>query len=109
MIQTLNGWSAAWSSFMIRGLIDAALLLAIVAAVWLLLRRRLPAQVGYCLFLLVLLKLPVPLSLPVPSSLAYLSPRYSLEKLAAWATTRTGTQPDLSAAEFSLSESHSAL
>src|SRR5438874_9649071 len=100
MIQTLNGLSAVWSDFMWRACLDATLLLSIVLALWAPLRRRVPAQVGYCLFLLVLGKLLLPLPLPVPAPLAYLSPRYSLEKFAAWAIA-TPARQDLSAAGFS--------
>src|SRR5437868_8511841 len=93
MNEILNGWAVAWSSFMWRGLVEGSLLLALVLVVWLLLRRRMPAQVSYCLFLLVLLKVCVPIQVPVPAWVAYASPRYSLERLAMWTTTSNVAQP----------------
>ena len=63
---TLNAWASAWADFMWNGLIDATLLLAIVALLWLPLRRRMSAQVGYCLFLLILVKLVVPIHVTAP-------------------------------------------
>src|SRR5438876_570313 len=104
----LNGWAEGWAGFMWRGIVDATLLLAILLAAWLPVRRRVPAQVGYCLFLLVLVKLLAPVQVPVPGWLAYLSPRYSIESATVWAT-RPSTQPDLSAADFSMSGTHSPL
>ena len=76
MIGTMNGWADVWAGFMWRGLVEGSLLLAIACLVWLPLKRRVPAQVGYCLFLLVLLKVCVPVRVPVPAWLAYVSQRY---------------------------------
>jgi beta-lactamase regulating signal transducer with metallopeptidase domain len=81
MIEALNIWADAWAAFMVRATIDATLLLMLLAALWLPLRRRLPAQVGYCLFLLVIFKVLVPVVLPVPGWLAYLSPRDAMGQL----------------------------
>lgn len=80
-IETLNAFGSRWADFMVRGLLDATLLLAVVALLWLLLRRRVSAQVGYCLFLLVILKLLVPIPVTVPSWLAWLSPAHVADRL----------------------------
>ena len=62
----LNAWAEPWASFMSRSTIDSALVFCLVGLVWLALRKRLSAQVGYLLFLLVLVKLILPgvISLP---------------------------------------------
>lgn len=61
-----NAWAEPWASFMSRSTIDSALVFGLVGLVWLALRKRLSAQVGYLLFLLVLVKLILPgvISLP---------------------------------------------
>jgi Tol biopolymer transport system component/beta-lactamase regulating signal transducer with metallopeptidase domain len=84
--ETLNTWAEAWAAFMWGGLIDATVLLALVTLLWLFLRRWLSPQVGYCLFLLILLKLLVPVRVPAPGWLAYFSPRHALEQLPTWAS-----------------------
>jgi beta-lactamase regulating signal transducer with metallopeptidase domain len=108
MIEAMNGWADVWAGFMWRGLVEGSLLLAIACLVWLPLKRRVPAQVGYCLFLLVMLKVCVPVQVPVPAWLAYVSPRYSLERLVTWATTTSVGQPSIVAVgkppDFELSE-----
>jgi beta-lactamase regulating signal transducer with metallopeptidase domain len=78
---TLNTWAAQWAEFMLRGLTDTIFLLAFVALVWLLLRRWASAQLGYCLFLLVLLKLLIPVSITVPGWATWLSPRHVLDQV----------------------------
>ena len=49
--ELLNAWAAWWAVFMLGGLMDTIFLLALVALVWLLLRRWASPQFGYCLFL----------------------------------------------------------
>ena len=83
-IETLNAWADNWATFMWVGLLDTTVILAVVAAVWLALSRWMPAQLGYCLFLLVLLKLCVPLQFTVPGAAAYLSPQHTIARLSAW-------------------------
>ncbi|MFB3788565.1 MAG: M56 family metallopeptidase [bacterium] len=62
----LNAWAEPWASFMSRSTIDSALVFGLVGLVWLVLHKRLSAQMGYLLFLLVLVKLILPgvISLP---------------------------------------------
>ena len=64
LVGWLNTWGTAWATYMVRVLVDSSLLLAVLLLVWLPLRRRMSAQLAHGLFLLVLLKLvlPVPLA-----------------------------------------------
>jgi beta-lactamase regulating signal transducer with metallopeptidase domain len=82
VVEMLNRWAEAWSAFMLTGVIDATVLLVIIAALWLIIRRRASAQLGYCLFILVLLKPIVPIQVAAPSWLACLSPQYFLLEFA---------------------------
>lgn len=100
---TFNAWAIPWAEFMWSGLIDATLLLAIVALLWLPLRRRMSAQVGYCLFLLILVKLVVPIHVTAPGWLANLSPRNVIGGLTAWSAA-PNAQVVPEAAELSLWE-----
>ncbi len=83
--ETLNSWAQSWAAFMWGSLIDATIILAVVAVVWLALRRWMSAQLGYCLFLLVVIKLIVPIHVTVPGWTAYLSPRHAVDRITAWA------------------------
>ncbi len=64
LVETLNAWGAVWASLVLRSLVEASLVLAVVLAIWLPLRRRMSAQLAYGLFLLVLLKLALPIPVP---------------------------------------------
>jgi WD40 repeat protein/beta-lactamase regulating signal transducer with metallopeptidase domain len=66
-LEVLNALGSAWAGFMTRAMVDGCLLLAVVLAVWLPLRRQISAQFAHGLFCLVLLKLIIPVPLPVPS------------------------------------------
>ncbi len=63
-VDVLNGWGAVWSAFMLRALIDASALLVVLLLIWLPFRKRISAQLGHGLFLLVLVKLIIPTPLP---------------------------------------------
>jgi beta-lactamase regulating signal transducer with metallopeptidase domain len=65
-IETVNAVAQHWAVFMWSRMLDATWVLLIVAALWALLRRRVSAQFGYCLFLLVLVKLVMPIQTPLP-------------------------------------------
>jgi WD40 repeat protein/beta-lactamase regulating signal transducer with metallopeptidase domain len=77
LVGWLNVLGGTWAGFMVRALVDSSVLLAVLLLFWLPLRRKLSAQLAYGLFLLVLLKLAVPVSfaglawapLPSPESL----------------------------------------
>ncbi|QDT48012.1 Regulatory protein BlaR1 [Symmachiella dynata] len=75
-ISAFNDLSHVWFDYVYASLIDSTVLLIVVAAIWLLLRKRLMAKIGYWLFLLVLLKAMVPVEMPGPSWLAGMSPRH---------------------------------
>lgn len=60
LVAGLNAWGSAWAGFMVRALIDATALLGLVLLIWLPLRRRISAHFAHGLFLLVLVKLVVP-------------------------------------------------
>ena len=51
----LNIWAESWAQFMWRSLIEAAVLLIAVSLLWVLIHKKASAQLGYGLFLLVLL------------------------------------------------------
>jgi beta-lactamase regulating signal transducer with metallopeptidase domain/Leucine-rich repeat (LRR) protein len=78
---TLNAWAEAWATRVWASLFDATVALALVTLVWLVLRRRASAQLGYGLFLLVVLKLLVPLPVSVPAWAAWFSPRHAVDHL----------------------------
>jgi beta-lactamase regulating signal transducer with metallopeptidase domain/protocatechuate 3,4-dioxygenase beta subunit/peroxiredoxin len=69
----IDAWAAAWAAWMGRSLIEGAALLLVLGAVWLAFRRRMSAQLVGGLFLLVPLKLAVPIPLTIPG-----------ERLASW-------------------------
>ena len=47
MIETLNSWAAMWSDWALASLVEGAVLLAVVGAVWRIAARRASAQFGY--------------------------------------------------------------
>jgi beta-lactamase regulating signal transducer with metallopeptidase domain len=70
MISLLNDAAEVWASWMLVSVIDSVALLAAVGLIWLTIRKRVAPQVGYCLFLLVLAKLLVPIEVSVPAAIA---------------------------------------
>ena len=97
-IETLNAWSQSWAGFMWTGLIETAVALAVVAIIWLLVRRRVSAHLGYCLFLLVLVKAVVPIQFTVPAWAAAVSPRVAVERAGAWLLAANPPAPPLDTA-----------
>jgi hypothetical protein len=69
---------------MSRSLIEAAVVLIAVSILWLIIHRKASAQLGYGLFLLVILKLLVPIQFTVPEWLANLSPSHSAGRAVMW-------------------------
>jgi beta-lactamase regulating signal transducer with metallopeptidase domain len=61
-----NSFAQAWAWWVGMSILDAAVVLAVVSLVWLAIRRKASPQLGYLLFLLVPLKLFVPLHVTVP-------------------------------------------
>jgi WD40 repeat protein/beta-lactamase regulating signal transducer with metallopeptidase domain len=84
-VETLNSWGAAWFGLMARGLFDTTVVLALMLAIWLPMRRRVSAHLAHGLFCLVLLKLIV----PVPVSWSWWQPiestRHAIERFSPWA------------------------
>ncbi len=66
IIETINQWAATWSAIMTTRVIDSTIVLLIVATVWFVIKKRAPSQLGYCLFLFVLVKLIIPASIIIP-------------------------------------------
>ncbi len=65
-VETFNVVAQHWATFMWNRMVDSTWVLLVVGAIWGLLRRRVSAQFGYCLFLLVLVKLVMPVQTPFP-------------------------------------------
>lgn len=80
----LNAWAASWSACLIRGIVESTVLIVVIGVPWLILRRRLPAQFSYGLFVIVIFKLALPIPIDGPAWLARLSPRQTAEHLAGW-------------------------
>jgi beta-lactamase regulating signal transducer with metallopeptidase domain/uncharacterized GH25 family protein len=93
--QFINLCSDVWSSFMLNALIDGVIILAIISAIWLIIHKRASAQLGYGLFLLVLLKIIVPVEFAVPLWVSYCSPRNAVEQVVQWSTVDIGESMQL--------------
>ena len=89
VIEMLNAWGGVWADFAWARLIDGAVVLVVVATLWLLIRRWASPQLGYCLFLLVLVKLVVPIKLTLPQRLADWWPGRMADRAAMWVTADT--------------------
>jgi len=70
----LNPMAQGWARWAVVSTVDATVVLAAVTVLWLACRRRLSAQFGYLLFLLVFVKLLVPVEIALPSHWAVSSP-----------------------------------
>jgi protocatechuate 3,4-dioxygenase beta subunit/Zn-dependent protease with chaperone function len=82
LVEFANAASDRWAAWIVATSLDAALLLALISLLWLTLRKRVAPQVGCWLFLLVPLKLLMPLEIPVPAALACWTPSELLK--ASW-------------------------
>jgi len=89
-VSTLNVWAESWTRLLVNSLIDATVILLAVSILWLLIHRKASAQLGYSLFLLVLVKLLIPIEITVPAWLAEFSPAYSANRAVTWAARETG-------------------
>jgi beta-lactamase regulating signal transducer with metallopeptidase domain len=74
MIAYANSAGNRWLAWIIAASLDSAALLALLALIWLAIRHRVAPQIGYGLFLLVPLKLLVPVVVTVPGGLAQWTP-----------------------------------
>jgi beta-lactamase regulating signal transducer with metallopeptidase domain/protocatechuate 3,4-dioxygenase beta subunit len=89
-IEIVNTCADLWANFMLVGLVEGTVALLLVGLLWVVVRRRASAQLGYCLFLLVPLKLLFALPLPVPANAAFLSPQHAAGQLAGWVRSNGG-------------------
>ncbi len=74
LIESANSAGERWAAWAGAVALDSAGLLVLISLVWLVIRGRVAPQVGYCLFLLVPLKLLMPVSLTVPAFMARWTP-----------------------------------
>lgn len=79
--EMLNSFAESWAHFMLGGLIDGSILFALLCLLWLPLRRRVSAQFGYCLFLLVLLRVVLPLQVTLPHWCEFPSPTHETARV----------------------------
>ncbi len=97
----LNSWSVTWAMWQAESLVNASIVLALAVTLWLAIRKNAAAGLGYCLFLLVLVKLVVPLEIAVPDSLAQWTPaRMVTDMLAAWGTQESARPVDRQSSGF---------
>ena len=82
VIETLNIWSQSWAEFLWTHSIDALVTFVVVGVLWLCIQRKVSPQLGYCLFLLVLLKLAMPIEFHAPGWISDFSPQNTLKSLA---------------------------
>ncbi len=84
MIESLLQHAAdIWSRWVLVSLLESLVMLALVLMIWRLIRKRCSQGVGYFLFLLVLVKLLVPVGIPFPASWAKYTPSYWVSQLLA--------------------------
>ncbi|WP_010585806.1 M56 family metallopeptidase [Schlesneria paludicola] len=86
LVNLTNSLSDQWISWAFAGLLDTTALLILVSILWWTIRRRASPQVGYCLFLLVPLKLLLPISVTIPAVVAQYVPSVCVP---SWFESRT--------------------
>jgi beta-lactamase regulating signal transducer with metallopeptidase domain/uncharacterized GH25 family protein len=74
MLAHADSAGGRWVAWVAAASLEAALLFALVGLAWMVIRRRVAPQVGYGLFLLVPLKLLIPVAVTVPPVLARWTP-----------------------------------
>jgi uncharacterized GH25 family protein len=74
LIAHANSAGVRWVAWVVAASLEAGLLLALIGLAWLAVRDRVALQVGYCLFLLVPLRLLVPVVVTVPTVLVEWTP-----------------------------------
>ncbi|MFB3789189.1 MAG: M56 family metallopeptidase [bacterium] len=93
-IDALNRFAEPWSRYMGRSLIEVSLVLAVVLILWLGIRHKAPAQLGYGLFLLVLLKFVSPFQFTVPHEWVEWSMQSPIPAAIPWISpARAGNSP----------------
>jgi beta-lactamase regulating signal transducer with metallopeptidase domain len=66
IIDQCNSFANSWARWIGMSILDATIILTVVSLLWFTVRRKAPPQLGYLLFLLVPLKLFIPLEIAVP-------------------------------------------
>jgi beta-lactamase regulating signal transducer with metallopeptidase domain len=102
LIEQCNLLSKTWGRWMGSSILGATIVLAVVSLLWLVIRRKASPQLGYLLFLLVPLKLFVPLEISVPERLVSWMP-----SMASWNIGRQLT-PALPPSEANAPETSAA-
>lgn len=74
LIDCANSAGDRWAAWIVAASLDAAALLALIGLVWFAIRGRVAPQVGYWLFLLVPIKLLLPVGVTVPATIAQWTP-----------------------------------
>ncbi len=74
-----NQWAEWWASFMLYQTLDSIVILLFVGILWLFLRKKMAAQFGYYLFLLVLIKLVIPGQFSLLDQFTLLIPEKAME------------------------------
>src|SRR5262249_18759560 len=69
-----NSAGERWWAWVVTTSVETAVLLALFALAWLAIRNRVVPQVGYCLFLLIPIKLLVPFEMAIPAAVANWTP-----------------------------------
>ena len=91
----INSWAANWAQFMLHSLLESGAVLLAVSALWFLIRKRASVHLGYFLFLLVLIKLLIPIEISVPGSIGYISLQHIANTLVQQATEKTTLSAEL--------------
>ncbi len=89
LIDNANVAAEAWAYWTLATLLGSVAMLALAGLLWLAIRRRVAPQVGYCLFLLVPLKLLIPVHVAVPDSIARWTPPVLAQ---SWLPRNRGTE-----------------
>lgn len=66
IINSCHRLSETWIAWMGISILETTLVLAVLSAIWFFLRKRSPPQLGYLLFLLIPLRLLIPLEVHIP-------------------------------------------
>jgi len=104
LLDRINHLADSWTIWMVTATIDAALVFLIVGFIWLLVRRRVVPQVGILLFLLVPLKLLIPVPVTAPNSIAAWNP----STIVAHAFFERQGPPNLSQSNFDSNSENSS-
>src|ERR1035437_3880309 len=89
IIEQCNSFAKAWAWWMGTSLLGATIVLVVVSLLWLAIRRKASPQLGYLLFLLVPLKLFVPLEIAVPERFFSWAPKMAARSVSQVSTPTT--------------------